>query len=170
MGCHATQDGLSVQHYDDKNKLKGTPIYGPYARMFGKKRDSVVGAGGFTQQEANAKGSADWLTVVAVTDTDARLKKIIEEHAGGEVACLSSGSSHRVTIHIWVGEAAKPATFTGRTTIASGAIVRNPETKLLSDVNVTHLKVLAEGADVTKDPQLAAEFDGMTIYLEQLLQ
>jgi hypothetical protein len=170
MGCHATSDGLSVQLYDAENKKYGKPVYGLYARMFGKKREDVVGGGQLTQIENNAKGSAEWLTVVAVADTQARLDDILAKHAVGEVPCLSSGSSHRVKIFIWVDGAKEPDSFIGRTTIASGAVVKNKDSGKFSDVNVTHLKVLALGADPTKEPQLAAEFEGMTHYLELLLE
>ena len=160
MGVHATSDGISVQLYDKDHQKRGPRIFGPYADLFSKPRTDVLQGGGLRSGEL--PGSDDWLTDVVIASSKERFDHIIKDHVKNPTRCLSSCSSNRVTLFIWTADELE--TYSNCTTVAAGLIVKSKDGKL-TDVNVTHIKVLEDGAKVGSGNQIADEFDGMAKYL-----
>jgi hypothetical protein len=165
MGCTAAKDGISVQFYDDRGEPDGTPLYGRFATMFGSLRRDVT-KDNPTDQEKQFPGSDDWLTVIGVADTKAKLDKIVSDWQGGSPP-QTSCSSHRVSIDLRIGGVQQ--VFRDRTTIASGPIISLIKDKI--KIDVVHVKVLSAGAsltDLAADHPLVTEFQGGAIALNNI--
>ena len=165
MGCKAAEDGISVQFYDDRGEPDGVPLYGRRALLFGSLQKNVTG-GNPTDQEIEFPGSDDWLTVIGVADTQAKLDKIVEDWRGGcppQTSCCS----HRVTIDLRIGGVRQ--VFKDRITIASGPIVSLKKGEI--KIDVVHVKVLAAGtklSDLPANHPLRTEFKGGSIALNSI--
>ena len=164
MGLTATDDGISIQFFHKDGRPEGPPSYGRYAAVYGKPQTQVIGGGyAATPDETNFKGSADWLTLLAVADTKEKLDLILAETTVPKTAANTSGSSRRVQIETDIGGMRR--SYKNRITIGSGPIVDINGPK----VDVVHVKVLPEGTqmgDLGADNQLVSEFQGNAITLQ----
>jgi hypothetical protein len=157
MGTIVDAAGISLQLYDDEGRPLGDPHFGKYALLAGLKRADIARAKPLTAAESNEPGSEDWLTLVAVADTEARLEQILRETAvRRHDASYSSAGSWRVLVEMHVGD--MRARFENRVTIASGPFIVRPNEPIL--MSVTHVKVLAEDTVMDDKHRLFPEFKG----------
>ena len=161
MGCTPDKTGITIQLVKNDGTPDGAPIFGPYAQFFGKQRPEMTPAAGATPDEIAFQGSNDWLTLIAVADTQEKLEKIL---TGSTLTTAdTSGSSRRVQIVTDVGGVQN--IYTDRITIASGPLL---QLKPVPKVDVVHVKVLPAGTiigDSDTGSGLVAEFSGNSITL-----
>jgi hypothetical protein len=157
--------GLTIQLVKNTGEPDGLPIYGRYAELRGRDKGGVFSSGPpQSQDEADFPGSDDWLTLIAVADTEEKLSMILKEAAIPQLPADTSGSSRRAQIEIDVAGARK--SYKNRITIASGPIIRLKPKPIL---DVVHVKVLPEGTVISElgpSNPLASEFLGNSITLE----
>lgn len=158
MGCQATKSGISLQFCNACGNVDGAPIYGKYAALFGTDRSKILAATGPLQADDDP-GSDDWLTVIAVADSDEKLEAIIKESAGSCPVPETSGSSRRARVEVHIG--ALRQSFQDRITIASGPIISIKPPKL----DVVHVKVLPPETKMDEKHQLFPEWKGMSLVL-----
>jgi hypothetical protein len=168
MGLITTNNGVSVQFCNKDGSPDGAPLYGRYTAFFGLPREKVLGAPGApaeTRDERDFKGSDDWLTLIAVADTQEKLDQIIHENPDApRTPANTSASSRRAQIELHIGGVRK--TFKDRITISSGPIL---QFKRIPKFHVAHVKVLPEGTalrDLQRDHPFVAEFQGSSPLLE----
>jgi hypothetical protein len=154
MGCTGDSSGVSIQFYDANGAPSGAPIYGGFVKLCGQPATPQ------TPEEIACQGSADWLTLIAVADSQDRLNNIlkdIQHDPNGPVLqdAETSCSSRRVRIDMHIGRVRQ--TLKDRITIASGPVVSFPPNP---KVHVVHVKVLAQGATMAPGKPLHDEFDG----------
>ena len=152
MGTTVTSSGVSVQFCDRDGNIDGPPVFSTFVRLLGQPRDDVFARTGVaeTPEEHNAPGSADWLTLIAIADSQDRLDAIVQASQLPVTNGQTSASSRRVDVRLHIG--ALNQTFQGRITIASGVVVKPPI------LNVFHIKVLGEGAAMNPQHKLFGEF------------
>ena len=168
MGCTTTDSGVSIQLCNKDGSPDGNPIYGKYARLYGQRQDVLLAAKPATPDEDQFKGSDDWLTLIAVADSQEKLDGILAETKITNSAAYTSGSSHRACVELHVGETRQ--SFQDRTTIASGPITSLPPNPKM---NVAYVKVLPLGATLGAlgdDNPVLMEFIGGAVVLQILSQ
>lgn len=168
MGLCGTSDGMSVQFCNADGTLDGTPFYGKYARIIGRDQQKIIDESGTAQSadETAHPGSKDWLTLVAVADSEEKLKEILRGSGVGGNCPNTSASSRRARVEIHLGGIR--GTFKDRLLIASGPIVK---LHCPDDIKIhcVHVKVLPPGIrieELDKDNPLRVEFDGSAVALQ----
>src|SRR3954462_15798413 len=119
MGATQTDEVITIQFYKKDGQPDEQPIYGRYCQLYGKLRDDVIATTmGSTPDEAAHGGSDDWLTLVAVADSEEKLAAILTD-SGDIDPCnpKPSLSSHRLAVKVDVGSVTR--SMKGCTTIAS---------------------------------------------------
>ena len=166
MGTRVDKSGIAVQLYDDLNQPSGRPLFGRFAELYGELRDDVIKSGNEPSlEESKHPGSEDWLTLVAVADTEARLRKILDDTAVTRKIPNTSHSSRRVQVEVHV-ESTR-LSLSGRTVIASGPIVSvKPGSPR---IDVVHVKVFDHESQMDDDHPHVDEFDGGSIALTSKL-
>jgi hypothetical protein len=151
-----------LQLYDDLNQPSGRPLFGRFAELYGDLRDEVVKGGSQPSlEETDHPGSEDWLTLVAVADTEARLRKILDDTPVTRKIPNTSHSSRRVQVEVHVDSTR--LSLGGRTVIASGPIVSvKPGSPR---IDVVHVKVFDGDSKMDDDHPHVDEFDGGSIAL-----
>lgn len=159
MGLRTDKSGISVQLYDEENQPDGAPHFGAFTELRSTARREVVQSSGKLSAEENAAtGSEDWLTLVAVADTKARLDAILDKTKVPKTLADTSAASRRVLVELHVGKVRK--TLENRIVIASGPTVT--KNKGPATLNVVHIKVLHEDAKMNRSNPLIDEFKGMS--------
>ncbi len=154
MGTRVTESGVSVQFCDSRGKIEGPPVFSTYVRVLGQSRDKVFERTGVkeTQEEHDFPGSQDWLTLVAIADSEERLNSLVSQSDLPVSDAQTSGASRRVQVELHVCGVRR--TLQNRITIASGPVVStNPPI-----MNVVHIKVLGEGTVMDPRHPLWEEF------------
>ena len=154
MGTTVTKSGVSVQFCDPEGNIDGQPIFSTFVQILGQPREDVIKRTGVepTPVEKDYPGSDDWLTLIAIADSQERLSSLVSQSGLPVTDAQTSGSSRRVEVRLHVGLV--HLTFRNRVTIASGPIIcfRPPI------MNVLHIKVLGEEAVMKPDHPLWPEF------------
>ena len=153
MGCQATRDGICVQFYDKAGAADGVPVFGKYAVLFGRKREDILAEVPAGPRETDL-GSDDWLTLIAVADSQEKLKEIIKDLGGSCPIPQTSGSSRRAVVALHLGGMKQK--FRDRITIASGPILSLKPPK----VDVVHVKVLPPDTKMDESHPLFPEWKG----------
>ena len=170
MGIKGSDCGISIQFCQNDGTPDGAPFYGRYTQLAGKARTDILSAGlPETNDEKKFPGSDDWLTLIAVADTEEKLKNILHHSSVPVVPPHTSMSSRRVCIEIDIGGVRQ--TFANRVAITSGPIVNLTPDKLRIDA--VHVKVLppnTELATVDGNSSFIQEFQGGSVALKQVLQ
>jgi hypothetical protein len=159
MGTVLDDSGMTLQLYNTAGTPDGDPYFGRFVRIAGRKQDEITSTAPLTEDEKIEPGSDDWLTLVAVADTQERLDDILN---GAKVKALeplalsqSSHSSRRVLVEMHVRE--RRESFETRITIASGPLLSlDGQIK----IKVAHVKVLAAGTKFDQNHPLFKEFRG----------
>lgn len=165
MGARATNNGISVQFCFADGSPNGVPLYGRFAELFGKRQEQVIASGpAQTPDEAQVRGSDDWLTLIVVADTQDKLDQILRVTPAAVLASTpqTSHSSRRVAVELDIGS--QRQSLTDCITIASGPIV-SIATPI---IDVVHVKILPHGiamADLAADHPLKAEFVGGSFFI-----
>jgi hypothetical protein len=140
MGVQNTGKGISTQLVKANGDPDGISVYFEFAELFGAARNTVIRAGGLTQNEMLTDGgSDDWLTVVVLADTRAKLDAILQEPGikdAPQEPFQTSGSSYRVQVEMHLED--KRQSLTDRITIAEGKIISTNPLKM----EIVSLKVL----------------------------
>jgi hypothetical protein len=166
MGAHLSASGISVQIYDQYGNPETRVYHGMYTFLNGRKQKDILQTAPTKPIEQGVEGSSDWLTVIVVADSQAKLDSIKKEP---DVAALAnavgdyetSGSSRRVLLVFDVDGVRK--SFQNALTIASGGFESFEPKKF----NVVHVKVLPAETDLHDDRHpLKKEWLGMTFALE----
>jgi hypothetical protein len=156
MGIRKDEAGIAVQLYDRDGRPEGSPYFGKYVELYGRDQEDVVASGSpRSEGEKKVRGSADWLTLIAVADTPERLAAIVSETKVPNSVPHTSHSSRRVLIELHVGDVRK--TFENRIAIASGPIVKPPPEP---QIKAVHVKVLPADATMDESHPLFPEFTG----------
>jgi len=152
MGCRVDDSGISIQLYDYDGIPVGAPRHGKFAVFYGGPRPND---GALTQYEKAYPGSQDWLTMIAIADTQDKLNQILTEpDLPAPTSTHTSSASHRVLVKLDIG--GQRETLRARTTISSGPIISlDPKRPI---VHVVHVKVLPEGAELRPTHPLVEEF------------
>jgi hypothetical protein len=153
MGLTAHKDGISVQFCDANGDPNEPRIFGKAVALRGAPRAALTAANPLGDDERAKPGSDDWLTVVAVADTQDRLDALTANLGPGS-GPNTSAFSRRVEIRTHVGNS-DPRTESGRITLAEGDVLNAAEFKL--EVHV--LKVMAAGTVVDARHPLVDKFD-----------
>lgn len=158
MGTRITDGGVSVQFCHSNGEIDGPPVFSTFVRILGQPRDEAIRRSGryATEEENNFPGSDDWLTLIAIADSEERLSALVRESNLPVTEPQTSGSSRRVQVRLHLG--AVRQTFHETITIACGPIIRrNPPI-----MNVLHIKVLGEGTAMNPDHKLWKEFEAQS--------
>ena len=162
MGCKVTDTGIVLQFYRQDNKGRvqpdGIPVHGKHAALFGEPRKKKVPKGPKGQHD----GSDDWLTLIAVADSQEKLDAILHSTKVTKSIPQTSHSSHLACIEVHLGEIRQ--SFKGRTTIASGPVVAAPPKKPV--IHVVHVKVLPEATVMDETHPFYDEFSGGAIFIQ----
>lgn len=164
MGLRTTTDGVSVQFVNSDASLQGPPLFGAYAMAYGSDQTDVIDASGVgaSADEINYPGSDDWLTFVAVADSQDKLNALLNKNAGPKTAANTSGSSRRVQLELDI--AGRQISRRNCVTIGSGPILDIDTPK----VDLVHLKILPDGVklgDLGNSNRLVQEFQGTSVTL-----
>ena len=160
MGCKVSKTGVSIQLVNSDGTPDGPPIYGRYAKLYGMSRKKVHSLD-LTEDERDFMGSADWLTLVAVADTEEKLTELVNGSGVPTHHADTSGSSRRVQIELHVGSVRQ--SYTDRITIATGPLLQLTPSPI---VHVNNVMVLPAGTRIgdlqAQDPKhsLVGEFKG----------
>jgi hypothetical protein len=103
MGLRVTSNGVSVQFCKADGSPDGSPFYSTHVKLFGLSQEEVVGTSGRSAEEERHPGSDDWLTLIAVADTQERLDAIVRDSAAPKGEPFTSGSSRRVCVEMSFG-------------------------------------------------------------------
>jgi hypothetical protein len=158
MGTTVTKSGVSVQFCDRDGNIDGPPVFSRFVRILGQPHDEVIKRTGrdASTEEKNFPGSGDWLTLVAVADSEERLGALVKNSGLPITESQTSGSSRRVQVQLHIG--AVQQTFDDRVTIASGPVIQ----KTPPIMNVVHIKVLGEGTAMNPQHPLWKEFEAQS--------
>jgi len=158
MGTTVTKSGVSVQFCNRDGDIEGPPVFSTFVQIQGRPRGEVIDRGGRgqTDEERIHHGSEDWLTLIAIADSDERLCTLVKESGIAITTAQTSGSSRRVQVEMHVGGIRR--TLHDRITIASGPIIQSDPPIM----NVFHIKVLGEGTRMNPDHPLWKEFFAQT--------
>ena len=121
MGCEASASGISVQFFKrdgEKTVPDGAPLYGGYAKLYGRPRSEVFTGG---TAPAGHLGSEDWLTLIAVADSPEKLSAILTATVVEPTEPQTSASSRQVFVELHVGDIRK--SLRDCETIASGPVL-----------------------------------------------
>jgi len=164
MGTSVTKSGVSVQFCDHKGEIDGPPVFSTFVRVLGRpKNEAIQHTGGReTDEERDFPGSDDWLTLIAIADSQERLNTLVKESGLEETTAQTSASSRRVQVRLHMG--AFKATLMNRITIASGPVVELHPPRM----NVVHVKVLGEGAAMNRKHPLFDEFQAQGPFVPPL--
>lgn len=173
MGLMSDSAGISLQFYDANVEPSGGPVHGKFTYLCSVHRSTVpTSAEPLTAAELQNPGSEDWLTVVAVADTEQRLLEIAPLASRAPTCALSSCASCRVMVHLYVGSMTRPQTFPSRTVIASGPVIFVPKEgepeKKVPKVNVVHVKVFDPAVPMDSSHKMIHEFNGLASMLATL--
>jgi len=154
MGLTRHPDGITVMFCDDNGDLRpAETVGGAFVELRGAHRSAVVtDSNPLTSAELLEPGSDDWLTVVAVADSQERLDGLIADLGPGS-GPNTSAFSRRVEVRTHVG-AGGPRIAPGRITLAEGKVLDDAAKKL----EVSVLKVMGAGAVVDNRHPLFDDF------------
>src|SRR5262249_52863404 len=102
MGTTVTKSGVSVQFCNRQGDIEGPPVFSTFVRILGRPHGEVT-SGRETDEERIYSGSADWLTLIAIADSDERLGALVKESGVPVTEAQTSGSSRRVQVELHVG-------------------------------------------------------------------
>ena len=162
MCTKVTSAGVSVQFCHPDGAPDGPPFFSNHVRLRGRSREQVIRLSGIkaNREEIDNPGSDDWLTLIAIADSDKKLREILRASHVPDTEAHTSGSSRRVRIEMSVGGLRQ--SFTNRIVIASGPIISITPPKM----HVVHVKILDGRAKMTARHPLIKEFKGNSIVFE----
>ena len=139
MGTTVTASGVSIQLCDPRGENAEDPIFSRFVRVLGEPRTKVIARSGpLMGAEITNPGSDDWLTLIAVADSNEKLLQIVDDSGLPVSEAQTSGSSHRVRVVFDIS--GRRQTVNGATTIASGPILSLDPVS--PKMNVVHIKVI----------------------------
>ena len=157
MGTRKNPAGVILQFYDAVGNPSGPARHGQFVEFFGEPQSDVLTRTGPLGPGEHA-GSDDWMTLVAVADTEAGLAQILGDWNGGTRIPNTSAASHRVKVAVNLKEFTE--TVTNRVTIASGLIDHSAMT-----MDVLLIRVMGEATKMDDAHPMIEEFRKMGPFL-----